>query len=67
MKLARACVLVLPCGRSAHIEAGYFVGAEKPLHILLTSRSEPELMWRMAYETGGGIYTSLLDIIEALK
>lgn len=32
---ADACVLLLPCGRSAHLEAGYFVGARKPLLILL--------------------------------
>src|SRR6266403_1358119 len=29
MKWADACVLVNPCGRSAHLEAGYFVGAGK--------------------------------------
>ena len=40
-------VLVMPCGRSAHLEAGYFVGAEKPLYILL-SDGEPELMYLMA-------------------
>ena len=26
-----ACVLVLPCGRSAHTEAGWFAGAGKPV------------------------------------
>lgn len=35
MKAADACVLVLPSGRSAHLEAGYFVGVGKPLYILL--------------------------------
>lgn len=44
---ADACVLVMPCGRSAHLEAGYFVGAGKPLYILL-SDGEPELMYKMA-------------------
>src|SRR5579875_3061459 len=29
MKWAEGCVLVSPCGRSAHLEAGYFVGAGK--------------------------------------
>lgn len=50
MKEADACVLVLPCGRSAHLEAGYFVGAGKPLVIYYpaTDRVEPELMYRMA-------------------
>lgn len=47
MTWAEAGVLVMPCGRSAHIEAGYFVGAGKPLFILL-SDAEPELMYRMA-------------------
>lgn len=47
MKSADACVLVMPCGRSAHLEAGYFVGAGKPLIILLAN-GEPELMYKMA-------------------
>lgn len=47
MVWADAGVLLLPSGRSAHIEAGYFVGAGKPLYILL-SDGEPELMYKMA-------------------
>ena len=35
MKWADACVLVLSAGSSAHLEAGYFTGAGKELHILL--------------------------------
>jgi hypothetical protein len=36
MEAADACVLVLPCGRSAHLEAGYFAGhPSKRLVILL--------------------------------
>lgn len=42
---ADCCVLLLPCGRSAHFEAGYFWGAGKPVHILLAERNEPELMY----------------------
>jgi nucleoside 2-deoxyribosyltransferase len=48
MRESDVCVLVLPCGRSAHLEAGYFVGAGKPLFILLDDDSEPELMYKMA-------------------
>ena len=48
MKDADGCVLVLPSGRSAHIEAGYFVGAGKPIWILLMDQQEPELMYKMA-------------------
>jgi hypothetical protein len=47
MQWADACVLLMPCGRSAHLEAGWFVGAGKPVCILLSS-GEPELMYKMA-------------------
>lgn len=42
-----ACVLVMPCGRSAHLEAGFAMGSGKPTAILLAD-GEPELMYRMA-------------------
>ena len=48
MRWATTGVLLLPSGRSAHIEAGYFIGAGKPLHILLEDDEEPELMYLMA-------------------
>jgi len=41
------CVLVLPCGRSAHLEAGYAAGMEKRLVILVPEPIEPELMYKM--------------------
>jgi hypothetical protein len=41
-------VLVMPCGRSAHLEAGYFNGAGKDLFILQMDGAEPELMYKMA-------------------
>ena len=47
MEWADACVLVMPCGRSAHLEAGWFIGARKPTAILL-SDGEPELMYKLA-------------------
>jgi nucleoside 2-deoxyribosyltransferase len=47
MAWADAGVLLMPCGRSAHLEAGYFVGAGKPLYVLLAD-GEPELMLAMA-------------------
>ncbi len=50
MRWAEAGVLLLPSGRSAHLEAGYFVGALKPLYIIIppAHRIEPELMYKMA-------------------
>lgn len=48
MEWADACVLVLPCGRSAHLELGWFVGQGKRTAILLDGPTvTPELMYRM--------------------
>lgn len=48
MEWANTCVLVLPCGRSAHLELGWFVGQGKRTAILLDGADvTPELMYRM--------------------
>lgn len=64
MQWADACVLVLPCGRSAHIEAGWFVGCGKPLLILLDGTYEPELMYLMADSIHDGLGPLLLRLQE---
>ena len=48
MVRADACVLLLPCGRSAHLEAGWFIGQGKPTYIIPASGGEPELMYALA-------------------
>jgi len=48
MEWADTCVLLLPCGRSAHLEAGWFAGRGKRLVILTRNGEEPELMALMA-------------------
>ena len=49
MAWADTFVLALPCGRSAHLEAGWAIGQGKPTAILLhEDKFEPELMYRMA-------------------
>lgn len=64
MEWADTGVLLLPCGRSAHIEAGYFVGhPEKRLHILIPSLPEPELMYKMA----DGIHLDTTSLIASLS
>jgi hypothetical protein len=64
MQKATHCVLLLPCGRSAHIEAGYFVGAGKPLYILIpTYKTEPELMYKIA----DGIFTNVNALVKHIQ
>ena len=59
MKWCDTCVLVLPCGRSAHLELGWCSGAGKRTIILL-SDGEPELMNLLADNI-------CLDLEEVLK
>jgi hypothetical protein len=46
LRWCEALVLVLPCGRSAHLEAGWAAGAGK-LTVGLLDDGEPDLMWKM--------------------
>lgn len=55
-------VCVLPCGRSAHLELGWAVGAGKRTILLLAGENEPELMNLMV----GRLATSVDEVIEAL-
>lgn len=50
MEWADTCVLLLPCGRSAHLEAGWFCGRGKRCVIRTFDGEEPELMALMANE-----------------
>lgn len=47
MHWAGTCVLVLPCGRSAHAEAGWMKGARKHVVAYIPEVQEPELMYKM--------------------
>ncbi len=57
------CLLVLPCGRSAHLEAGYAKGTGKKLIIYIPFYDEPELMYKMADE----ICITLEEVVKALS
>lgn len=47
MERCNTCVLVMPCGRSAHLELGWFAGQGRRTAILLDDPCQPELMYRM--------------------
>lgn len=64
MKWADTCVLVLPSGRSAHIETGWMVGQGKRTAILMAGENDddwvtPDLTYRMA----DYITDSLFDLL----
>ncbi len=61
---AEATVLVLPCGRSAHIELGYAVGAGQRTFVLCDSTlDEAELMYLMNTR----VCLDIDEIIECLR
>ncbi len=58
------CVCLLPCGRSAHLEAGYTIGQGKPTLFYLSPDSfEPELM----YLLGKACVTTDEELLDALQ
>lgn len=63
MEWADTCVLVLPCGRSAHLEAGWFAGRGKRCLILTRDGEEPELMALLCTD----ICISLDEVRERLR
>lgn len=65
MRAADVCVLVLPCGRSAHLEAGWFAGAGKRVLVYAPELPEPELMYLAFGERG--VCLDLYEVIEALR
>lgn len=67
MEKADTFVLVLPCGRSAHLELGWAVGAGKRTAILLDKNLydqtvTPELMYKMV----DFVTYSVMDLLEWL-
>lgn len=64
MDWADTCVMVLPCGRSAHLEAGYMAGQGKfTIFLLSMDKFEPELM----YLLGDSLCHSIRDVIVTLN
>lgn len=55
LEWASVCVLLLPCGRSAHTEAGWMAGAGKRVLALIPEKSEPELMYKLFDGVAGSV------------
>ena len=64
LRNADATVLVLPCGRSAHTELGFAVGADQRTIVLLDDPlSEPELMYLACTH----LCVDLVEVCERLR
>lgn len=64
MQSCDACIMVQPCGVSAALELGWFVGQGKPAAVLLQpgERFEPELMLKLVGD--GAIFCTLEEAVE---
>lgn len=47
LEWADTCLLVLPCGRSAHTEAGWLAGKGKRVIVYIPEMEEAELMYKL--------------------
>jgi hypothetical protein len=62
LRWADTCVLVLPCGRSAHTEAGWFAGAGRRVIAYIPEVDEPELMYKLFT----AVVNNIPDLLTAL-
>ena len=63
LEWADTCVLVLPCGRSAHTEAGWMAGKGKRVIVYIPEMQEPELMYKLF----DSVVDSLTDLTQRLS
>ena len=63
LEWADTCVLILPCGRSAHTEAGWLAGKGKRTIVYIPEMQEAELMY-MLFDL---VTDSLDEVISFLK
>ena len=55
-------VLVLPCGKSSHMEAGYMVGRNKKVYILLDG-GRPELTYKLSHN----MFISIPELVKGIE
>lgn len=63
---AEAVVMMLPAGKSGHLEFGWALGQGKPGFILLDTPDRWDVMYKFAEENGGGVYETIEALIDAI-
>lgn len=57
-------ILLLPAGRSGHLELGYMIGQGKPGYILLDKNYD---RWDVMYGFASGVFSEKKDLFKAIK
>lgn len=60
LQSSSVCVLVLPCGRSAHTAAGWMAGIGKRVIVYIPEMQEPELIYKLFDE----VVDNLDDLVK---
>lgn len=63
LRNADIALLVLPAGKSAHLELGWMIGQGKPGYVLLDS---PE-RWDVMYKFAAGVFDNIDTMVERLR
>ena len=65
---ADAAILVMPAGKSGHMELGYMIGQGKPCFYLLEPDNERwDVMIQLCFENGGNVCSSVDELLESLE
>lgn len=65
---ADTVVLVMPAGKSGHLEFGYSIGMGRKGIVFFDKEPERwDVMYRFAYENGGSVVCSVDELINALR
>lgn len=68
LKRADTVVLVMPAGKSGHLELGWAAGQGKRCFVLFDKEPERyDIMYQFVYKTGGDIFFSTQELMDALK
>lgn len=60
-------VLVMPAGKSGHMELGYLRGQEKPTFILLPEEPGPDARWDVMYAFANDVLYDVPELIRRCK
>jgi nucleoside 2-deoxyribosyltransferase len=66
IKRVDAGVLVLPCGKSGHLELGYMIGRGQLGYVLFPEEPAKD-RWDLMYKFAHGIFFNVDDLIKALQ
>ena len=68
LKRCTMAVLVLPAGRSGHLEFGWILGAGKRGYVLFDHpHDDPETRWDVMYQFANDVFYDQADLIQHMK